>query len=43
MKVITISHFKSKCIGLLKSAQKTKEPIVLTLRGEPIRTRGAQS
>ena len=36
MKVITVSHFKSKCIGLLKNVQKTKEPIVVTLREEPI-------
>lgn len=36
MKTVLISEFKAKCIGLLKNVQKTKEPIVVTLRGEPI-------
>ena len=36
MKTVLVSEFKAKCIGLLKNVQKTKEPIVVTLRGEPI-------
>ena len=36
MKTVLISEFKAKCIGLLKSVQKTKEPILVTLRGKPI-------
>jgi prevent-host-death family protein len=36
VKTVLISEFKAKCIGLLKNVQKTKEPIVVTLRGEPI-------
>ena len=36
MKTVLISEFKAKCISLLKNVQKTKQPIVVTLRGEPI-------
>ena len=36
MKTVLISEFKAKCIWLLKNVQKTKEPILVTLRGEPI-------
>ncbi len=36
MKTVLVSEFKAKCIGMLKNVQKTKEPIVVTLRGEPI-------
>ena len=36
MKTVSVSEFKAKCIALLKNVQKTKEPIVVTLRGEPI-------
>jgi prevent-host-death family protein len=36
VKTVLISEFKAKCIGLLKNVQKTKEPILVTLRGEPI-------
>jgi prevent-host-death family protein len=36
VKTILISEFKAKCIGLLKNVQKTKEPILVTLRGAPI-------
>jgi prevent-host-death family protein len=36
VKTVLISEFKAKCIGLLKSVQKTKEPILVTLRGKPI-------
>ena len=36
MKTVLISEFKAKCIGMLKDVQKTKEPILVTLRGKPI-------
>ena len=36
MKAISVSEFKAKCIDLLKNVQKTKEPIVVTLRGQPM-------
>ena len=36
MKTVLISEFKAKCIDLLKNVQKTKEPLIVTLRGEPI-------
>ena len=36
MKTVLISEFKAKCIGLLKNVQKTKQPLIVTLRGEPI-------
>ena len=36
MKTILISEFKAKCIGLLKEVQKTKKPLVVTLRGKPL-------
>ena len=35
-KIVKASEFKAKCIALLKNVQKTKEPILVTLRGEPI-------
>lgn len=34
--VITISEFKATCLGLLKKVRQTGEPIVVTLRGEPV-------
>ena len=36
MKTILVSEFKAKCIGLLKQVQKTKEPLLVTLRGKPL-------
>ena len=36
MKTILVSEFKAKCIGLLKQVQKTKKPLVVTLRGKPL-------
>ena len=36
MQEIAISEFKAKCIELLKGVQKTKEPILVTLRGVPV-------
>jgi len=34
--VVTISVFKATCLGLLKKVRQTGEPIVVTLRGEPV-------
>lgn len=34
--VITISEFKATCLGLLKKVRQTGEPIMVTLRGEPV-------
>jgi len=33
---VTISKFKATCLGLLKQVRKKGEPILVTLRGEPI-------
>jgi prevent-host-death family protein len=34
--IVTISEFKATCLGLLKKVRRTGEPIVVTLRGEPV-------
>ena len=34
--IVTISKFKATCLGLLKKVRQTGEPIVVTLRGEPV-------
>ena len=36
MKTLGISEFKTHCIRLLKDAKRTKEPFILTRRGEPL-------
>jgi prevent-host-death family protein len=36
VKTVLVSELKAKCFELLKNVHKTKEPIVVTLRGEPI-------
>ena len=36
MKTIVISEFKAKCIAILKEAQRTREPVIVTRRGKPI-------
>ena len=36
MKEIAISEFKAKCLSLLSQVQKTKRPIRVTRRGQPI-------
>ena len=36
MKTVIISEFKAKCIAILKEAQRTREPIVVTRRGKPL-------
>ena len=36
MKKILISEFKAKCIAVLREAQRTGEPVLVTRRGRPI-------
>lgn len=36
MKTIILSVFKANCIALLREAQKTSEPIIVTRRGRPL-------
>ena len=36
MTTVKISQFKAQCIAMLKQVQKTREPLVVTLRGKPL-------
>ena len=36
MKTLGISEFKTHCIRLLKDAKRSREPFIVTLRGEPL-------
>jgi antitoxin (DNA-binding transcriptional repressor) of toxin-antitoxin stability system len=36
MKQVAISEFKAKCIGLLKMADRSGKPFIVTLRGKPL-------
>jgi prevent-host-death family protein len=36
MKEVAISEFKAKCLALLDEVQKTKQPLLITRRGQPI-------
>ena len=36
MKEVAISEFKAKCLSLIAEMQKTKEPLRVTRRGEPV-------
>lgn len=36
MKTVILSTFKSNCIALLREAQRTAEPIIVTRRGRPL-------
>ncbi len=36
MKNMLISEFKAKCIATLKEIQRTRVPMVVTLRGKPL-------
>ena len=38
MKTMLVSEFKAKCIAVLKEVQRTREPLVVTLRGKPLVT-----
>jgi prevent-host-death family protein len=36
MKTVILSTFKAQCISLLREAQRTAEPIIVTRRGRPL-------
>jgi len=38
MKTMLVSEFKARCIAILKEVQRTREPLVVTLRGKPLVT-----
>jgi antitoxin (DNA-binding transcriptional repressor) of toxin-antitoxin stability system len=38
MKTMVVSKFKAKCIATLKEIQRTREPMLITLRGKPLVT-----
>ena len=38
MKTMLVSKFKAKCIATLKEVQRTREPMLITLRGKPLVT-----
>jgi hypothetical protein len=38
MKTMVISEFKAKCIRVVKDVNRSKQPLLLTLRGIPVAT-----
>jgi prevent-host-death family protein len=38
MKTMAVSEFKAKCLATLKEVQRTREPMLITLRGKPLAT-----
>jgi prevent-host-death family protein len=38
MKSMLVSEFKAKCLAVLKEVQRTREPLLITLRGKPLAT-----
>ena len=36
MKTMLVSDFKAKCIAVIKDVQRSGEPVVVTLRGQPM-------
>jgi prevent-host-death family protein len=38
MKTMLVSEFKARCIAALKEVQRTREPMLITLRGKPLAT-----
>jgi len=36
MRTMLVSEFKAKCIAILKDVQRTREPVLITLRGKPL-------
>ncbi|HZR80855.1 MAG TPA: type II toxin-antitoxin system Phd/YefM family antitoxin [Candidatus Binatia bacterium] len=36
MKKLVISEFKAKCIAVLREAEETGEPVLVTRRGRPV-------
>ena len=45
MRTMLVSEFKAKCIAILKDVQRTRQPVLVTLRGkslaavQPVKTR----
>lgn len=38
MRTMLVSEFKAKCIAALKEVQRTRRPVLITLRGKPLAT-----
>jgi prevent-host-death family protein len=38
MKTMLVSEFKAKCIAALKEVHRSREPVLITLRGKPLAT-----
>jgi len=38
MKTMLVSEFKAKCIAVLKEVHRSREPMIVTLRGKPLVT-----
>jgi hypothetical protein len=38
MKTMRVSEFEAKCVAALKEVQRTREPMLITLRGKPLAT-----
>jgi prevent-host-death family protein len=38
MKTMLVSKFKARCTAAMKEVQRTREPILITLRGKPLVT-----
>jgi prevent-host-death family protein len=36
MKTLHVSEFKAHCLALLKEVQRTRRPVLVTLRGKPL-------
>ena len=36
MRTMLVSEFKAKCIAVLKEAQRSREPVLVTRRGVPL-------
>lgn len=36
MKTVVVSELKAKCIAILREAQRTGEPVLITRRGRPL-------
>jgi hypothetical protein len=38
MRTMAVSEFKAKCIAALKEVQRTRQPVLITLRRKPLAT-----
>ena len=36
MRTMLVSEFKAKCIAILKEVERSRRPIIITLRGRPL-------